>query len=287
MNIRPLHGDDRPALKRLLLQEPEYNLFQLSALIEHGLGDNSTTKGAPWAVGAFRADALTGVVMSQRGTAGLYHTAGDSETMGLLSKVVLDKAASGDISLLSGHASQIDPLLPVVGQASIGMDRCYFQTLSPGNLRLSSSEQKDVSAPRLATWDDMEKLIDFYMVGFYSLARLPSRSAWHSRLSEQLTYRTLFLIEDRAGRVISAAMTSAEGGNAAMLGGVATLLDYRRKGLSTLCVSALCSYLFRAGTRSIALFYLQDNTPASHVYDKVGFQDAGEWLLVPLGFWFT
>lgn len=269
------------------MQEPEYNLFQLSALIEHGLGDSSTTRGSPWAVGVFRGEVLAGMVMSLRGTAGLYHTAGDSETMGVLSKLVLDRAASGDISLLSGHASQLDPLLPAVGQASLGMDRCYFQTLSLGDLRLRSSEQQGVSAPRLATWDDMEKLIDFYMVGFYSLARLPSRSAWQTRLSEQLTYRTLFLMEDSTGRVISAAMTSAEGGNAAMLGGVATLMDYRGKGLSTICVGALCAYLFRTGTTSIALFYLQDNTPAGRVYDKLGFQNAGEWLLVPLGFWFT
>ena len=68
-----------------------------------------------------------------------------------------------------------------------------------------------------------------------------------------------------------------------MLGGVATLDNYRRLGLSTWCVGALCEDLFGAGMNEIALFYLKDNTPARQVYDKLGFRSAGEWLLVPMG----
>ncbi len=130
----------------------------------------------------------------------------------------------------------------------------------------------------------MERLIDFYQVGFYSLARLPTRAAWRYRLSEQIAYRTMFLIEDSEGKVVSAAQSSAEAHGAAMLGGVATLPEHRGKGLSTLCVGALCDYLFNIGTQTISLFYLKDNQSAGRVYQKLGFQEAGEWLLVSLGF---
>jgi predicted GNAT family acetyltransferase len=68
-----------------------------------------------------------------------------------------------------------------------------------------------------------------------------------------------------------------------MLGGVATLTEYRGRGLSALCVAALCEHLARKGLTSICLFYLKDNTPAGRLYDKLGFLEAGEWLLVPLG----
>ena len=124
---------------------------------------------------------------------------------------------------------------------------------------------------------------DFYLPGFYSLARLPSREAWRDRLSDQLAFRTLFLIEDTEGRVVSAALSSAEGGGAAMLGGVATLDEYRGLGLSTLCVGALCEELFAQGVRSVGLFYLKDNVPAARVYARLGFKPASEWLLVPMG----
>jgi len=131
--------------------------------------------------------------------------------------------------------------------------------------------------------DSLDSLIDFYLPGFYSLARLPTREAWRDRLSDQLAFRTLFLIEDTEGRVVSAALSSAEGGGAAMLGGVATLDEYRGLGLSTLCVGALCEELFAQGVRSVGLFYLKDNVPAARVYARLGFKPASEWLLVPMG----
>ena len=137
--------------------------------------------------------------------------------------------------------------------------------------------------PRLAVNADMERLIDFYEVGFYSLAHLPSRAAWRNRLTEQLALRTMFIIEDERGKIVSAAQSSAEGGGGAMLGGVATLEKHRGKGLSSLCVAALCDYLFKKGLRTASLFYLKDNTAAAHVYNKLGFRADGEWLLVPWG----
>ena len=129
----------------------------------------------------------------------------------------------------------------------------------------------------------MERLVDFYETGFYTLAHLPTRAAWRNRLTEQLAFRTLFLVEDEQGRVASAALSSAEGGGAAMLGGVATLAEYRGRGLSALCVGALCEHLARKGLRTVSLFYLKDNAPAGRVYDKLGFTYNGDWLLVPLG----
>jgi predicted GNAT family acetyltransferase len=130
----------------------------------------------------------------------------------------------------------------------------------------------------------MERLIDFYERGFYSLARLPSRAAWRARLTEQMRFRTLYFILDRHGRVASAAQSSAESAGGAMLGGVATLPEYEGRGLSTCCVAALCAHLFRKGMPGVSLFYLQGNTPAARVYDKLGFRDDGEWLLASLGF---
>lgn len=284
LNVRALTPGDAGILRALLMLEPQLNVFHLSALREYNLANGS------WAVGVFRDDALVGMVTALRGTGGAYCAQNDPEVLAELGTIVHDRVLGGRLALLSGHASQLAPLLPIVQSSVSGKpDRCWFRTLLPANLTLSDEtdqswfEPGTFEPPRRATMDDMDPLIDFYLHGFYSLAHLPSRSAWFSRLSEQITNRTLFMIQDREGTVLSAAQSSAEGGGAAMLGGVATLDAYRGMGLSTLCVGALCAALFESGTTSISLFYLKDNTPAERVYEKLGFTPSGEWLLIPMG----
>ena len=286
MKILPLAADNRPALEAFLMGAPVYNVFHLSALAEYGPAGNTNAYSGVWATGAFRGGELVGAVLGFRGIGGTYCAPGDEEVLQALSRAVLDRCLSGALSLLSGHASQLDPLLPMIGEAGIGrIDRCHFRTLSPHELVLPAmTPVEGFTLPRLAGPGDMERLIDFYEVGFYSLAHLPSRAAWRSRLSEQLAFRTLFLIDDRQGRVASAALTSAEAGGVAMIGGVATRQEYRGLGLSTMCVGALCRYLFDTGITCVALFYVKDNHPAAHVYDRLGFRYDGEWLLVPLGY---
>src|SRR5438067_10647078 len=120
MQVRPLSSDDRPALEGLLMREPAYNVFHLSALVEHGLGNASEPRAMPWAIGAFRGGELSGAVMAMRGTGGIYHETGDNETLEALAGEVANAAKRGALSLLSGHASQIGPLLPLVQHADVG-----------------------------------------------------------------------------------------------------------------------------------------------------------------------
>jgi RimJ/RimL family protein N-acetyltransferase len=291
---RVLQNADIAALERLLLGAPQYNVFHLSVLSEVGLG------GSTWAAGVFLDGNLVGAVMASRGTGGVYYTSSDEQVLDSLANVVRERSMNGRLALLSGHSSLLDPFLPLV-RSSIGgrMDRCDFcvlirpapqageqvQETNPSIAPISrfASRNPQWRSPRMAVDADMERLIDFYLPGFYSLARLPTREAWRDRLSDQLAFRTLFLIEDTEGRVVSAALSSAEGGGAAMLGGVATLDEYRGLGLSTLCVGALCEDLFAQGMQSVGLFYLKDNVPAARVYARLGFKRADEWLLVPMG----
>src|SRR5437868_6525231 len=110
MQTRPLTPNDLPALEALLMGEPEHNLFHLGGLREHGLSDSiSAPMGRPWAIGAFRGHDLAGVVMAMRGTGGLCHSPGDSETLSALAEAAQDRVSAGSLSLLSGHASQLEP----------------------------------------------------------------------------------------------------------------------------------------------------------------------------------
>jgi RimJ/RimL family protein N-acetyltransferase len=281
VTTRRLTNADRLALEGLLCRQPPHNAFHLSVLREFGV---EGPRDESWAIGAYRGGDLAGMAMALRGTGGIYYSPGDGEVLAALAGAITDQVMLGKLALLSGHASQLDPLLSLARSLLYGhTDRCDFVTLRQGELRPPAGIVSGFGPPRLAAPEDMERLIDFYLHGFYSLARLPSRTAWRNRLVEQLAFRTLYFIEDAKGAVASAALSSAEGGGAAMIGGVATLDEYRGKGLSALCVGALCDHLFRSGTSAVSLFYLRDNNPAARVYGKLGFRPAGEWLLAPVG----
>jgi ribosomal protein S18 acetylase RimI-like enzyme len=190
------------------------------------------------------------------------------------------RLATLGVQLLSGPADMVAPLLADLGVARHGPpDRCPYEILTPATFQPATGP--DGSLARRAGFDDMEALIDFYRPGFYSLAYLPTRAAWRDRLTEQLTHRTIFVIE-QGGRILAAAQSSAQTPDLAMIGGVATLPDYRNRGLSRACTGALCTHLFAAGCGAIGLFYMRDNWPAAHVYAHLGFRPAGEWWLTRL-----
>jgi predicted GNAT family acetyltransferase len=76
------------------------------------------------------------------------------------------------------------------------------------------------------------------------------------------------------GKVVSIASTTAENSRSAMVVGVCTHPDYRRLGLATACIQALCQELLHEG-KSLCLFY--DNPQAGSIYRRLGFRELGMW----------
>src|SRR3954470_20256133 len=127
MQTRPLTPGDRPALEQLLLREPTHNQFHLSALAEYGFGNAPDPQGLPWAIGAFRGVQLSGVFMDLRGTGVFYQVPEGQVRLEAMAEEGAARATKGKLSLLNGHASQIDPLLPLIEKVGVGQDDyCYF-----------------------------------------------------------------------------------------------------------------------------------------------------------------
>ncbi len=87
------------------------------------------------------------------------------------------------------------------------------------------------------------------------------------------TGRTCFI--RREGKPVSTASSAAETKRMAMVVGVGTLKEYRKRGHASLCVSALCRSLLVEG-KTAYLFY--DNPEAGKIYRKLGFRETGTWL---------
>ncbi|MDZ5473921.1 GNAT family N-acetyltransferase [Bacillus sp. 31A1R] len=86
--------------------------------------------------------------------------------------------------------------------------------------------------------------------------------------------RSYFIEED--GLMVSTASTTAENSLSAMVVGVATLEEYKRKGYATKCMIKLCSQLLEEG-KELCLFY--DNPDAGLIYKRIGFEDIGFWMM--------
>jgi len=84
-----------------------------------------------------------------------------------------------------------------------------------------------------------------------------------------------YLVRD-GGRVIAAVRTTAENSRSAMIVGVATHPDYRRRGLATQLLVRLGRELLAEGKRP-CLFY--DNPQAGGIYRRLGFTDVGTWVM--------
>lgn len=76
-----------------------------------------------------------------------------------------------------------------------------------------------------------------------------------------------FIIE-RGGQVICQANSTAETAEAAILGGVATRADWRRQGLASAVMTALCGQLLSEGKKPCLFF---ENEEAGRIYSQLGF----------------
>ena len=78
------------------------------------------------------------------------------------------------------------------------------------------------------------------------------------------------------GIVVACASSAAENSTSAMIIGVCTMKNYRKRGFATACMHALCLKLLDE-KKTVCLFY--NNPLAAPIYKKVGFEDRGHWAI--------
>lgn len=91
---------------------------------------------------------------------------------------------------------------------------------------------------------------------------------------ETNTARTYFTEEH--GLITACVSTTAENSISAMVVGVCTRKEYRRKGLATAIMQKLFNDVLNEG-KVLCLFY--DNPEAGRIYKRLGFTDIGKWTM--------
>ncbi len=80
------------------------------------------------------------------------------------------------------------------------------------------------------------------------------------------------------GDIVAKANTNAIGINCIQIGGVYTHPLYRRNGYAGALVQALCNRASQAGRKPV-LFVKEKNTPAFNLYQKLGFEECGHYMI--------
>lgn len=129
---------------------------------------------------------------------------------------------------------------------------------------------------QVATEEDAEKICNL-LEGIEEFKETDTISVERIRRVINTNAGRIYYIADENGEVCTVAQTTAENSKSAMVVGVATRKDCRRKGLMSQCLSKLCNDVLLEG-KSLCLFY--SNPEAGRVYHKIGFVSIDKWTML-------
>ncbi|MCL1950001.1 MAG: GNAT family N-acetyltransferase [Turicibacter sp.] len=112
----------------------------------------------------------------------------------------------------------------------------------------------------------------------FDSVKLESIESQASKLQKALQSkadRYYYIEED--GKIVSGIRTTAENSLSAMIVGVFTLPEYRKRGYTSVILGKMLTDLFQ-DKQSVCLFY--DNPKAGNIYKRAGFQDIGMWRMM-------
>ena len=119
---------------------------------------------------------------------------------------------------------------------------------------------------------------EIYAVLSDTFDNIPRFDSWYVDASHRVRHGCCHIVGEYVDKTLAAvAMTVAETEDVALIGGVATLPDYRGRGLATSCITQLISQLSQK-----TLFIAPSSDDSARLYKKLGFVPFGTWAEVTL-----
>ena len=293
--IRKLTAADHPSVMRLLTAEPAFNAFIIGDIEHFGYEREFQQlwgEFRPVEPGAEPEPGLKTAGSDSRVPAAVllrYHShcvlyaPGPHDAAGFAALL----GRTEGVKAFSGKAQALDVYGALLPEASVR--RLTYARLDPGSFRPSASGRPEAArrsrpppGPAVPPLPVIPvKALPEDAAGIYRLRSIiPEFSGFsvsvagiRARLETGLG-RT-YLVKKR-GAVIAAASTTAESSLGAVIGGVMTHPGYRRSGLASACLRALCRELL-GESKFVCLFY--DNPSAARIYRSMGFSDIGRWIM--------
>lgn len=260
--IRKLVEADRNSVLEYLSDEPSINLFLIGDIETAGFDTDYQTV---W--GEFDDnDNYNGVLLKYNENF-IPYTKDDDFDLSSFRDIILNNQSE---TMVSGKESILKRLKEILPHSKYRST--YFCELT------SVSELKSpTSNPiiNVATTEDAERIYDLVN----NIDEFDPISNHIDRIKNKIETGAgrVYYIEDDNGKMISLAQTTAENSKSAMIVGVATLKDYRGKGLVSQCLSKLCIDVMDSN-KTLCLFY--DNPDAGKIYHRLGFKTIDNWVMM-------
>ncbi|MEH6990973.1 GNAT family N-acetyltransferase [Cytobacillus firmus] len=257
--IRQLTEQDHEMCFSLLKQQPAENLFIIGDIEAYGYEQEFQKV---W--GDFGEDGKLKAVLLKYEENFIPYTAGDFNAKGF-AEIMLEDPKFGMMSGLKAVTAEIEPY---VSHRIKRKRETYYAKCTKLN-----AEGVEVSAVCQAVPEDAEQLVEL----LNSIPEFSDSAITVERKRRGLkdsSSRSFFIKED--GKMVSTASTTAENSLSAMVVGVATKSEFKKKGYATQCMVKLCRQLL-SENKELCLFY--DNPAAGAIYKRIGFEDTGFWMM--------
>lgn len=262
MMIRRLTQEDHEVCFTFLGEQPAENLFIIGDIEAYGYEKDFQKLWGEFNV----AGQLIAVLLKYEDNY-IPYAKGNFDTEGF-AKIMLNDP---EFNMMSGLKEVTAKIEPFVTHLLKRKRQTYYAKCTALSNELQATV--DTSFIQQATPQDAERLVEL-------LNAIPEFS--ESKITVERKRRGLedgvsrsFFIEE-GGRMASTASTTAENSLSAMVVGVATLEEFKKKGYATQCMIKLCDQLLGEG-KELCLFY--DNPNAGAIYKRIGFQDIGFWMM--------
>lgn len=257
--IRKLTEQDHDQVLAFLSEEPSINLFIIGDIEAFGYSSESQELWAD-----FDEHYIIKAVLLRFHQSFIPYSKGEFNTSGFVS---IMKNYSQPI-LLSGKSDIVkkfeayDDLLLGKKQVTYFAECRTDEFLSPDEVEY-----------KIARLEDVDRILELRQTIEEFHVRSDARDVLVQSM-ESNTSRTYFTEEN--GIITSCVSTTAENSMSAMIVGVCTRKEYRRRGLATSIMQNLFQEVLNEG-KTLCLFY--NNPEAGRIYKRLGFKDIGMWTM--------
>jgi uncharacterized protein len=257
--IRKLNDQDHDQVLTFLSEEPSINLFIIGDIEAFAYSSESQEI---WA--EFDEQNTIKAVLLRFHQSFIAYAKGEFDTSGFVS---IMKKYSQPI-LLSGKSDIVEKF-EAFEDLQLGKKQLTFFA----ECRTDEFFSPDEVVYKKASIEDVDQILELRQTIEEFHVRSDARDVLVQSM-ESNTSRTYFTEED--GVITSCVSTAAENSMSAMIVGVCTRKEYRRRGLATAIMQNLFQHVLNEG-KTLCLFY--DNPEAGRIYKRLGFNDIGMWTM--------
>ncbi|MBT2681042.1 GNAT family N-acetyltransferase [Bacillus sp. ISL-35] len=257
--IRKLNERDNEIAMKFLMEEAALNLFIIGDIEAFGYESDFQEL---W--GFFDDDELSAVLLRFHNSFIPYTNNGRLPVKGF-SEII--KNYSGKI-FLSGKSELVEQFEGIPGIDLGKKQITYFAECTTDSCLEETDFDIFTAGP-----EDVDRIIEL-RASIEEFFPNPNAREIFLQSLESGTGRTYYIEID--GKMAASASTAAENSRSAMIVGVCTHKEYRRKGLASAVMQKLFKDVMDEG-KLLCLFY--DNPEAGRIYKRLGFTDIGMWTM--------